>query len=116
MAKYGDDDDDDEVITAESLRNGPTSDSLPDDLKYASADDTACEYCGVSFLVYSEMRNLQDRLDRAESKLAAADLTSSDDLQKQLLDAQDSIADAKLAERELQQELTRTRALLDAQT
>ena len=56
-------------VTREDLYAGPTADDLPDDLRYAPQDDTVCEFCGVSFLVYSEMRTLQDKVDKAEAAM-----------------------------------------------
>jgi hypothetical protein len=44
------------ITTAAQLRAGPGRSELPDELQSANKDDTSCDVCGVSFLVYSEMK------------------------------------------------------------
>jgi chromosome segregation ATPase len=61
------------TIDREELVRGMRSDLLPEDLRNAPYGETACEVCGVSFLVLSEMRTLQDRVDEAESRMAMWD-------------------------------------------
>jgi len=44
------------ITTAAQLRGGPGRSELPDELRNADKGDTSCDVCGVSFLVYSEMK------------------------------------------------------------
>ena len=44
------------ITTAAQLRAGPGRSELPDELRDADKGDTSCDVCGVSFLVYSEMK------------------------------------------------------------
>ncbi len=44
------------ITTAAQLRGGPDRSELPDELRNADKGDTSCDVCGVSFLVYSEMK------------------------------------------------------------
>ena len=47
----------DRTITHKSqLHDGPGRSELPQELQDASKGDTVCDVCGVSFLVYSEMK------------------------------------------------------------
>lgn len=40
---------------------------LPADMQTEDFEDTACRYCGVSYIVMSELREMQDRVIRAEA-------------------------------------------------
>ena len=48
--------------TIEELHSGPTRDSLPEDVKAMKDTETACTYCGVSYLVFSEVQSLRQKL------------------------------------------------------
>eukprot|EP01029_Cantina_marsupialis_P029295 TRINITY_DN780062_c0_g1_i1.p1 TRINITY_DN780062_c0_g1~~TRINITY_DN780062_c0_g1_i1.p1 ORF type:complete len:644 (-),score=175.22 TRINITY_DN780062_c0_g1_i1:216-2147(-) len=52
----------------DDLHNGPTKEDLPSELQQAPAESTCCEFCGVSYLIYSEMSEMKDKLRRAELK------------------------------------------------
>eukprot|EP00937_MAST-01D_sp_MAST-1D-sp2_P003775 g3775.t1 len=57
--------------TREELHNGPSRDSLPPKIKKMSRGDTCCSFCGVSYLVFSEVKELEDKLRQAEEEAAA---------------------------------------------
>ncbi len=40
---------------------------LPAEMQTEDFEDTACRYCGVSYVVMSELREIQDRVIRAEA-------------------------------------------------
>ncbi|ESO84372.1 hypothetical protein LOTGIDRAFT_132470 [Lottia gigantea] len=42
---------------------------LPEEIKKMSKDETVCHFCGVSYLIHSEMKRLEDRLKEIEKEL-----------------------------------------------
>ena len=48
--------------TLEELYNGPKKDKLPVAVQKMSEDDTACTFCGVSYFVFAEVQELQQKL------------------------------------------------------
>ena len=48
--------------TLDELRNGPGRDKLPEKVKKMAKAETVCGFCGVSYLVFSEVQELQKRL------------------------------------------------------
>ncbi|VDP93259.1 unnamed protein product [Echinostoma caproni] len=45
---------------------------LPDDINQLSREQTVCQYCGVSYLVLSEIKQLESRLERQSEELSHA--------------------------------------------
>ena len=35
---------------------------LPAEIKSMNHDETICEYCGISYLIHTEIKNLEDKL------------------------------------------------------
>lgn len=42
---------------------------LPDGIRKMTRDDTVCQYCGVSYLIHSEIKALEERLKATEKEL-----------------------------------------------
>ncbi|KAL3862136.1 hypothetical protein ACJMK2_008126 [Sinanodonta woodiana] len=42
---------------------------LPDEIRKMEKDKTVCKYCGVSYLIHSEIKNLENRLKSLEKEL-----------------------------------------------
>jgi hypothetical protein len=57
--------------TKDDLRNGPSRDKLPEKVRRMSKSETACGICGVSYLVFSEVKELESQLKDARQELAA---------------------------------------------
>jgi chromosome segregation ATPase len=74
------------VLTKEDLHNGPGPESLPAELQHASRDQTVCDYCGVSYLIFSEVQSLQRQLASSKAELEAwrSKIDQHDALQHQL--------------------------------
>jgi len=58
--------------TKDDLRNGPSRDKLPEKVRRMSKSETACGICGVSYLVFSEVKELERQLKAAQQELSAA--------------------------------------------
>ena len=56
--------------TVAELHNGPTRDTLPAEVQEMSEEQTACTYCGVSYLVFSEVQSLRRKLERHQGMFA----------------------------------------------
>jgi chromosome segregation ATPase len=67
--------DESEPITKDDLQNalsdprGLRLADLPDEVQTEDFEKTGCEYCGVSYFLLTEMRELQARVDRAEAQV-----------------------------------------------
>ena len=61
--------------TVHELHNGPERAALPPEVQRMEKKDTVCKFCGVSYLVFSEIKELEKRLANAERQ--AADFRSS---------------------------------------
>ena len=57
--------------TREELHSGPSRDQLPPKVKKMSRGETVCSFCGVSYLVFSEVKELEEKLREAEARLEA---------------------------------------------
>eukprot|EP00943_MAST-04B_sp_MAST-4B-sp1_P004661 g4661.t1 len=55
--------------TREELHNGPTRKELPKEVQEMERQDTVCKFCGVSYLVFSEIKELEKRLEDSENKI-----------------------------------------------
>ena len=55
--------------TVSELHNGPTREQLPETVRNNARSETVCKFCGVSYLVFSEIKDLEKRLASAEEKL-----------------------------------------------
>ncbi|KAL8578224.1 hypothetical protein ACOMHN_040985 [Nucella lapillus] len=42
---------------------------LPDQIRNMTRDDTVCQYCGVSYLIHTEIKKLEDKLKATEKEL-----------------------------------------------
>lgn len=42
---------------------------LPDEIRQMEKDDTVCQFCGVSYLIHSEMKALEERVKEAERQM-----------------------------------------------
>lgn len=42
---------------------------LPTEIQEMPKDDTVCQFCGVSYLIHSEMKALEERVKEAERKM-----------------------------------------------
>lgn len=42
---------------------------LPTEIREMPKDDTVCQFCGVSYLIHSEMKALEERVKEAERKM-----------------------------------------------
>ena len=58
--------------TKDDLRNGPSRDKLPEKVRRMSKSETACGICGVSYLVFSEVKELEQELQAAKQELLKA--------------------------------------------
>ena len=58
--------------TRHELHNGPGREKLPEEVRSMSRDETVCKFCGVSYLVFSEIKELEKRLTATERELANA--------------------------------------------
>ena len=50
-----------EVDEKEFLKFTPQH-PLPDEIRKMTRDDTVCQYCGVSYLIHSEIKALEEKL------------------------------------------------------
>ena len=55
--------------TVHELHNGPDRTQLPETVRNNSRSETVCKFCGVSYLVFSEIKELEKRLASAEEQL-----------------------------------------------
>ena len=55
--------------TRDELHNGPTRKELPKEVQEMERQDTVCKFCGVSYLVFSEIKELEKRLEDSENKI-----------------------------------------------
>lgn len=55
--------------TLHELYNGPTRDQLPEEVQRMDEADLACTFCGVSYLVFSEVQLLQEKLKHHQKVL-----------------------------------------------
>ena len=55
--------------TQHELHNGPDRSQLPETVRNNSRSETVCKFCGVSYLVFSEIKDLEKRLQQAEDSL-----------------------------------------------
>jgi DNA repair exonuclease SbcCD ATPase subunit len=55
--------------TVHELHNGPGKEKLPEAVKKMKKAETVCGFCGVSYLVFSEVKELEKRLKETEEKL-----------------------------------------------
>ena len=55
--------------TREELRQGPSREELPKAVQEMPKSDTVCKFCGVSYLVFSEIKELEKRLLSSEDKI-----------------------------------------------
>lgn len=55
--------------TVHELHNGPGKEKLPEAVKKMKKAETVCGFCGVSYLVFSEVKELEKRLKDTEDKL-----------------------------------------------
>ena len=55
--------------TVHELHNGPERSQLPETVRNNSRSETVCKFCGVSYLVFSEIKELEKRLRSAEDQL-----------------------------------------------
>ncbi len=55
--------------TVHELHNGPARDQLPEDVRNSARSETVCKFCGVSYLVFSEIKDLEKRLATTEEQL-----------------------------------------------
>lgn len=42
---------------------------LPEEIRKMEKDDTVCQFCGVSYLIHSEMKALEERVKEAERQM-----------------------------------------------
>lgn len=42
---------------------------LPKEIQNMKHDDTVCQFCGVSYLIHSEMKALEERVKKAEETM-----------------------------------------------
>ena len=42
---------------------------LPKEIQEMKRDDTVCQFCGVSYLIHSEMKALEERVKKAEETM-----------------------------------------------
>lgn len=56
--------------TREELHRGPSREELPKEVQEMPKSDTVCKFCGVSYLVFSEIKDLEKRLIASEDKIA----------------------------------------------
>ena len=72
--------------TREELHNGPSREALPKEVQEMDRQDTVCKFCGVSYLVFSEIKELEKRLEDSESKIQqySKRLKDFDKLRRQL--------------------------------
>jgi hypothetical protein len=47
--------------TVDELHNGPGREALPERAQQMTKSDTVCSFCGVSYLVFSEMKELEKK-------------------------------------------------------
>ena len=55
--------------TVHELHNGPEREKLPEEIRNSSRSETVCKFCGVSYLVFSEIKELEKRLAATEDQL-----------------------------------------------
>jgi hypothetical protein len=51
--------------TVDELHNGPGREALPERVQQMTKSDTVCSFCGVSYLVFSEIKELEKKLVNA---------------------------------------------------
>ena len=57
--------------TREELHDGPSREELPSAVQDMERDETVCRFCGVSYLVFSEVKELEKRLATSEATMRA---------------------------------------------
>ena len=57
--------------TREELHDGPSREELPSAVQDMERDETVCRFCGVSYLVFSEVKELEKRLTTSEATMRA---------------------------------------------
>ena len=55
--------------TVHELHNGPERSQLPETVRNNARSETVCKFCGVSYLVFSEIKELEKRLQNTEEQL-----------------------------------------------
>ena len=55
--------------TVHELHNGPAREQLPEEVRNSARSETVCKFCGVSYLVFSEIKDLEKRLAATEEQL-----------------------------------------------
>ena len=72
--------------TKKELRNGPSKEDLPEEVQSMDRADCVCRFCGVSYLVFSEMKAMEKRCKAAEAELKRQTerIAQIDDLEKQV--------------------------------
>ena len=55
--------------TVHELHNGPERSQLPETVRNNARSETVCKFCGVSYLVFSEIKELEKKITQAEEQL-----------------------------------------------
>lgn len=51
-------------MSRKDLYNGPSRENLPEAIKKMGREETVCNFCGVSYLVFSEIKELEKTIDQ----------------------------------------------------
>ena len=54
---------------------------LPDEILKMKKDETVCHFCGVSYLIHTEIKRLEDRIKELEKQLIDYDILKVKEIQ-----------------------------------
>jgi hypothetical protein len=58
-------------LTKKDLHQGPSREMLPESVRKMNREETVCNFCGVSYLVFSEIKDLEKTIDKLNKQVEA---------------------------------------------